>query len=312
MVKVGLFRNFGCGLAWGRKHNLFVTFHIQIENSSVLRPEIKHIMPLHDPNKVEMLEVNKAIMDYYKKQIDDFGNFTFTNCRLSEETKINTFKKMEFTYKQEFKVGDRVRYIGYFYHIIIGGTIMSLNNHYNTLEKIVVKWDDGTKALYNEKDLELVETNKGRQTEGEKHMYKFEIGDKVRIRSKSVHSESWVIMKDECPELIGTVKYNTPYDYDGTHVEVEISPSSSYTFLERDLELYNPHKKTFMNNVNNMMKVILDADMRKLIKAGYVDGDLQLTAKGREALDSIQFTTHKEALVKLAQEDIDEEKENKK
>ena len=55
------------------------------------------------------------------------------------------------------------------------------------------------------------------------------------------------------------------------------------------------------------MKKLLDSDTQTLVKAGYIDGDLNLTDEGREALHSELFTANKAALVKSAQAKLDEE-----
>ena len=63
-----------------------------------------------------------------------------------------------------------------------------------------------------------------------------------------------------------------------------------------------------MNKLKPMMKRLLDKDTRMLYKAGYINGDLELTENGRNALDTIIFTANKAELVKMAQEELDEEK----
>jgi len=67
-------------------------------------------------------------------------------------------------------------------------------------------------------------------------------------------------------------------------------------------------KKPIMSRLNNMMKRLLDNDTQTLVKAGYINGDLELTAKGREALDSVLFAANKAELVTLAQAELDEER----
>lgn len=62
-----------------------------------------------------------------------------------------------------------------------------------------------------------------------------------------------------------------------------------------------------MNSLNSMMKRILDKDAQTLYKAGYINGDLQLTEKGKNVLNSIIFEINKVELVKQAQEELDEE-----
>ena len=63
-----------------------------------------------------------------------------------------------------------------------------------------------------------------------------------------------------------------------------------------------------MNKLKPMTKRLLDKDTQTLCKAGYINGDLELTENGRNALDTIIFTANKAELVKMAQEELDEEK----
>jgi hypothetical protein len=67
-----------------------------------------------------------------------------------------------------------------------------------------------------------------------------------------------------------------------------------------------PRKKPIMSRLNNMMKRLLDSDTQTLVKAGYINGDLELTDKGQEALDSVLFAANKAELVTLAQADLNE------
>ena len=58
-----------------------------------------------------------------------------------------------------------------------------------------------------------------------------------------------------------------------------------------------------------MMKRILDKDTRTLVKAGMINGDLEFTEQGKNALESILLTEKKAELVKLAEEKINEDKQ---
>lgn len=71
------------------------------------------------------------------------------------------------------------------------------------------------------------------------------------------------------------------------------------------------NEKSIMQKVSTMMRKLLDADTQVLVKAGYINGDLELTDEGVSALNTVLFTANKAALVALAQEKIDEEKANK-
>lgn len=64
--------------------------------------------------------------------------------------------------------------------------------------------------------------------------------------------------------------------------------------------------------LTSLMKRLLDKDTQTLVKAGYLDTDLDLTNKGQEALLSLLLMANKPELVKMAQEELDEQKENKK
>lgn len=67
-------------------------------------------------------------------------------------------------------------------------------------------------------------------------------------------------------------------------------------------------KEKNMSTLGSMMKRLLDKDTQALVKAGYINGDLELTEKGKGALWAILFSANKEALVAEAKEIIEEEK----
>lgn len=71
-------------------------------------------------------------------------------------------------------------------------------------------------------------------------------------------------------------------------------------------------KPNIMKRLNNMMKRLLDADTQTLVKAGYINGDLELTDLGRGALIVILFDVHKSDLVAEAAESLKEEEEKGK
>ena len=58
-----------------------------------------------------------------------------------------------------------------------------------------------------------------------------------------------------------------------------------------------------------MLKRLLDRKAQTLYKAGYINGDLELTEEGKNALNTILFDEHKAALVELAEEAIEEQEE---
>lgn len=63
-----------------------------------------------------------------------------------------------------------------------------------------------------------------------------------------------------------------------------------------------------MTKMSSIMKRILDADTRKLVEAGLLTKDLELTSEGKEALVSLMFEQNKADLVKIAEDILSEEK----
>lgn len=70
------------------------------------------------------------------------------------------------------------------------------------------------------------------------------------------------------------------------------------------LEIVN--QGVFMK-ITNLMRKILDKDVRTVIKAGLINSDLVLTGRGEEELMGILFLEKKAELVKIAEEIIKEE-----
>jgi len=90
----------------------------------------------------------------------------------------------------------------------------------------------------------------------------------------------------------------------------DMPPYSTFEYYHKLYQTPEPeqHKgegKTM--NLNTMMKKLLDKNTQKLVKAGYINGDLELTREGNEALTAILFEQNKEELVKLAEEKLKEE-----
>lgn len=69
---------------------------------------------------------------------------------------------------------------------------------------------------------------------------------------------------------------------------------------------------SMLTKLNNMMKRLLDKDTQALVKAGYINGDLELTETGKVAIWGILFDTHKSLLVESANADIAEAEEELK
>lgn len=127
----------------------------------------------------------------------------------------------------------------------------------------------------------------------------FEIGEKVKILSKSMGDCDLI---SRYPNRVGWIR--TLRGNGEITVWIDEQQSDYFSFLERDLQKLT--NKTIMRTLNNMMKKLLDADTQLLVKMEYINGDLELTAKGKVALESLNFIDRKAELVALAQEELTE------
>lgn len=70
-------------------------------------------------------------------------------------------------------------------------------------------------------------------------------------------------------------------------------------------------KETHMNKLSATLKRLLDAGTKKLVKADFLDNELALTREGRRALWAILLEENKDSLVAVAEELIEEAKEER-
>jgi len=159
------------------------------------------------------------------------------------------------------------------------------------------------------------------QGPGNRKQTKFKVGDKVKILGKSVPGfEGWENYKERYPKENGYhYGYVKEIRGDGSGREasncIVVSGEQNATgnyFASRDLELIKtPVKggKTIMQKITTLAKRLLDKKLQKLYRVGYVNDGLSLTEKGKEALLEVLFLEKKDELVKLADEEIKEEKD---
>lgn len=97
---------------------------------------------------------------------------------------------------------------------------------------------------------------------------------------------------------------------EGERLEYGWVEANEYIFYRWGVRLNKNNQTTIMSKLNSMMKRLLDADTKKLIKAGLIDGDLLLTNEGKLTMWSILVEANKAALLAAADELIAEAKEN--
>jgi hypothetical protein len=124
------------------------------------------------------------------------------------------------------------------------------------------------------------------------------IGDKVRVKDTGHVS------------IVRTYQTDGTYPYileDKDADKVNFYASNELEVLESKVRNSETKKQTITMKITNLVKKLVDADTQALIKAGYLNGDLELTSQGRAELETIAFTANKEALVALAKEKVAEE-----
>lgn len=132
------------------------------------------------------------------------------------------------------------------------------------------------------------------------------IGDRVTISPSS----SYYLDQGG---MIGTGRIITiSTSYNSLPYKVESQDTKYFnSYAEKDLILVTT--TTLMKTVSNMFKKLTDSKTQTLYKAGYINGDLELTTEGTAALMEITFTANKDALVAQAEAEIAEaEKKAKK
>lgn len=131
----------------------------------------------------------------------------------------------------------------------------------------------------------------------------YKVGDRFRVVNRHPDNTSYEGLTGVVEQVLGTKRYEVLFE-NGVRCQ-------GWTD-QNDMEFISNDNKTQMKTLGTMMKRLLDKDTQTLVKAGFVNGDLELTEEGRKALLAIQFSEKKSELVILAQEVLDEERESKK
>ncbi len=99
------------------------------------------------------------------------------------------------------------------------------------------------------------------------------------------------------------VDFGNDFEY-GHKLDGKSKTPTGYWVPSKNLKVIN--KKSIMKTLSIMMEKLLDADTRKLVKAGFINGDLNLTEEGKVQLQTIVFMANKAEMVKLTEEVIAE------
>lgn len=141
-------------------------------------------------------------------------------------------------------------------------------------------------------------------------MYKFKVGDQFYVTTENFEGG---IME------ITSVREDHHYPYRVSVIKIgsgsrckELGDTGSNWRDDGDMYLINNKNKTMAQKIGIFAKKLLDSNTQTLLKAGYIDSNLELTAKGKSNLDLIAFQTNMTALVAMATEELAEEDANNK
>lgn len=129
---------------------------------------------------------------------------------------------------------------------------------------------------------------------------KYKVGDRVKFKE----NQAW---KGEVT-VIRLDYQDDPHLDNGYGYFTKSLNRISDLIEEPTYQTYKIIKKPLMKTLSNMTKKLLDADTQTLVKAGYINGDLNLTEEGEKVLLTIFFVANKTDLVTMATEKLAEEK----
>ncbi len=120
-----------------------------------------------------------------------------------------------------------------------------------------------------------------------------------RARVTSVCFDQWVHVAYDKSDL-------------GSYVEnIQQGGWEGKEYINKWRNTYKIINTSMIKTLSNMMKKLLDSDTQTLVKADYINGDLELTSEGSNALLTVLFVANKAALLTMAQTAIDEAEKNK-
>ena len=139
----------------------------------------------------------------------------------------------------------------------------------------------------------------------EKEIKLIEIGDTIEWPSCS--SSKWKIIGIDDYNNVDCMCYEPNNDSNYSVAQIHRGWALSTAKITKK----NNNNNNPMIKVSSMMKRLLDKDTQKLVKAGLINGDLELTSEGVKALNTVIFEVNKAELVKIADEIIAENNEER-
>ena len=141
---------------------------------------------------------------------------------------------------------------------------------------------------------------------------KFEPGDTVKVRQDlEVRKDYGGYLFQKAAAKYKELTIRTITSLDGAPYYVVDGGANKYYWTDEML-ITTTTKGETMQKINPMMKRLLDKDTKALYKAGYLNGDLEFTNEGKDALEALVFVGYRAELVLEAEKVIAEEKKAKK
>lgn len=225
--------------------------------------------------------------------------------------------------EMKYKIGDRVKIVsdtdesGYTHRNVPVGSIATVTSGGHA-----ILLDDNKYGVnFNANMLELAEEDEPVKLVKGKYTQKFEVGDRVEVISDTDETDYfWSLAKVGSKGTIEGVDH-TIHSGDGIY---KIDGCTSYTDCmlrkvgeseeepreEPKLTNNNNNKKgkNIMAELGKMFKKLVNKKVRVLAEAGFINGDLELTQRGRDSLTALTFDDYQDRLVKEAEGVLEEQK----
>lgn len=121
----------------------------------------------------------------------------------------------------------------------------------------------------------------------------------------------WITVTKKCSggrdaNQYGWFEVGEEYEYDPKTKRIYNSTNGNYCSCNGTWQLVTNKKPNMAQSLKGLMSRLLDSDTQKLYKAEYINGDLQITEKGKNKILELLFVQLKAELVKLADEELKE------
>ena len=118
--------------------------------------------------------------------------------------------------------------------------------------------------------------------------------------------------KGDRVEYIESGDEGTVVKVEGEEIQVLFDDDEVDSCLANELTSLEVAHRNSMNKLTILAKKIVDADLRNMIKVGWLDNSLQLTQEGEDAVLADYLAENKVRFGKMAEEELKERRKDRK